>query len=277
MSLALAASPTVSPERTLADDPLAPASAAIGVCLALMLPCLVALGVDGRTIGDAPVWAKPLKFEVSIALHFATLIALAPLAAASALSGRLFRWTLLAAGVAGVGEILYICLQAARGRASHFNLDTPIEAAMYPVMGAGAVIIVLAAAVLGWLVWRHPSARPVGAGLRLGTILGLLIGSALTLVLAGYLSSGAGHHVGTAAAGAAQVPLVGWSAAVGDLRVAHFVATHLMQALPIAGLVADRLVPHLARPVVWAATAAGVVLALAAFAQALAGLPLVAL
>ena len=62
----------------------------------------------------------------------------------------------------------------------------------------------------------------------------------LTLVTAGALSSNGGHFVGVPGAGAGTVPLFGWSTSVGDLRPAHFLALHAMQALPLLGWLADR-------------------------------------
>jgi hypothetical protein len=62
---------------------------------------------------------------------------------------------------------------------------------------------------------------------------------------------------------------------VGDLRVPHFFATHLMQVLPLAGLVADRVFPSQAAVIfVWLVAAAWTALTLRQFQQALAGIPI---
>jgi hypothetical protein len=89
------------------------------------------------------------------------------------------------------------------------------------------------------------------------------------------MSAGTGHHVGTPSAGAATLPLVGWSAEVGDLRPAHFLSLHAMQALPLLGLWLDRRGAG-ARPVAWAG-ALYAALTLGVFVQALMGLPLIRL
>jgi len=70
------------------------------------------------------------------------------------------------------------------------------------------------------------------------------------------------------------VPVFGWSREVGDLRVSHFFATHLMQVLPAIGWLADR---GTARPVriVALASLIGVAVVAATFIQALSGQPLI--
>ena len=62
---------------------------------------------------------------------------------------------------------------------------------------------------------------------------------------------------------------------LGDLRVAHFFATHAMHFLPLAGLgCAALLSPLAARRAVQVAAGLLVAVTLATFVQALAGLPL---
>jgi hypothetical protein len=103
---------------------------------------------------------------------------------------------------------------------------------------------------------------------------GLILTFVLTVPVAGYLSAAPGHFVGTPADPAHAVWLMGWSREVGDLRVAHFLATHALHAVPLAGWVAYRLLPAgVALPVVWLAGAGWAALVAATFAQALAGLP----
>ncbi len=57
----------------------------------------------------------------------------------------------------------------------------------------------------------------------------------------------------------------------------HCFWTHAMQALPLAGLLADSLQPARAGSLVWLATSLWVLLVGATFVQALNGLPLLAL
>jgi hypothetical protein len=243
-----------------------------GLLLALMLPSLTALALDERLIAGTSLWWKPFHFQLSLILHFATIALLLPLVSDAWRGSRTVRWPVLAGATGTAVEILYIMLQAARGRASHFNQDTPLEAAAYIVMGVGAVSIVAASFAVGIALWRSP---PVAGatGVQTGGALGLILGSVLTLVLAGYMSGLGSHLVGGPQTDAHGLPILGWATRGGDLRVSHFAATHLMQALPLVGLLADRLGPAAGRWLLPAATVAGVLVPVGLFVLALRGVP----
>ena len=74
------------------------------------------------------------------------------------------------------------------------------------------------------------------------------------------------------------MPLLGWSREVGDLRVAHFFATHAMHFLPVAGVAARLALPARAGVAAVAAAAAlYVALVAGILALALDGRPLLPL
>lgn len=254
--------------------------AGVLVLAALTLPMLAALALDERTLNGVSVWDKPLKFELSLIVHLATLGLLVRLVDPATRASLFTRALAVLTVFAALFEELYIALQAARGRASHFNFETPIENIMYSLMGLGAVMLVVCAFAYGVMIARTPR-EGLGAGLKLGAVLGLTLGSALTLAIAGLMSTGMvdgpGHWVGGTRSDAQSLPLFGWSTTGGDLRVPHFFATHLMQAIPVAGLLADNVAPRVARLVVWAAAVVGVAIVGATFGQALGGNPLLAL
>jgi hypothetical protein len=72
------------------------------------------------------------------------------------------------------------------------------------------------------------------------------------------------------------IPGLGWSGEVGDLRPAHFLALHAMQALPLLGWWLDRRGQPGTR-VLWVVAAVYALATAAVFGQALAGWPLVRL
>lgn len=213
---------------------------------ALMMPLSVATlwGVlmDDRMMGTESVWAKPTKFQAALAMHFLTLALVTMRLSPSVRSSALLLFVAAVSSAAALGEIGYILLQAARGQPSHFNISSPFHTAMFSLMASGAVLLTSAAAVVGALVARD-QAVSLGRATQVGVVLGLVLGTVLTLLTAFRLGANMSHHVGTAAAGSAAMPITGWSLAVGDLRVPHFLATHMMQVIPIAGLLADRWLP----------------------------------
>lgn len=248
----------------------------IGLSAALALPSLVALSLDDRLINGISVWSKPLKFQASLAMMLLTLILLLPLIEARTRAGLGVFLASLMAAITANGEVFYITLQAARGRASHFNDSTPFEAMAYSVMGAAAALLVLSSLVIG--VYILLRARPdAPTGLRLGGGWGLVLGSITTLItafaLGGGQIDGPGHWVGGIKTDVGGLPLFGWSRTGGDLRVPHFFATHIMQALPILGLGLDRFTPRLARPGIALGAVISIAVVVGTFVQAVLGRP----
>lgn len=232
--------------------------------------------VDKRLLGEASVWAKPMKFALSVAVHAATIALVVRLLGDEWRMGAVMAVIAIVFAVACIAEVGYITFQAARQQHSHFNQTTAFHRAMYSFMAAAAVVITATAAIVGIVAFLDPQARLEGP-LRLAIVLGLVGGTVLTLVTAFTIGARLSPHVGVEPAGAARMPLTGWSLAVGDLRVAHFLATHMMQALPVAGLLAVRFLPGPAATLAVAGTAIlWTALTLATYRQALAGLPLFA-
>ena len=206
------------------------------VFLALFAVTLGVYAIDERLLHGISVWIKPLKFQASLALHFATLALLAERLPAARRRTRGFRAVVSISAAAGLFEIGWIMLQAARGRASHFNDQTVLEMVMYGLMGVGAVLLVAAPFIMGIMLLRDRGRTMRGDPLLAGATLGLIVSAVMTLVVAGYLSTTGSHWVGDVTSDAGGLPLFGWSQQVGDLRVPHFFATHAMQLLPLAGL-----------------------------------------
>jgi glucan phosphoethanolaminetransferase (alkaline phosphatase superfamily) len=255
----------------------APRPGQLAVLTALSIALLVLIAawavVDARTLDGAPVWAKPAKFALSFAVLFGTLALVARRLSPEWRDGRTLRVTVAVMATAMIFEMAYMIVMAARHEASHFNLSTPFAAQMYRLMGLGAVSLMTGVLVFGIFALRDAKAD-LGPALRRGVGWGFILSFVSTLVTAGYMSA-AGTHVGVVPEDAATLPLSGWSATVGDIRPAHFLALHAMQILPLAGLWFDRNGIGAGR-IGWVA-AAYAALTAAAFAQALAGMPLVRL
>lgn len=242
--------------------------------VAILLMTLWVSAFDQRLIGNDAVWAKPIKFQISLGIHFATLAAIAGLLSEPRRTGGLLFWIAVISIGSAVFEIVYIMIQAARQEASHFNLSTPLYRTMYVLMAIGAVFITTAAVAVGTIAWLD-SAAAMSPPTRTAVVTGLTGGTLLTLVIAFRMGGALDHHVGVEPAEAARFPLTGWSMSVGDLRIPHFFATHMMQVIPLAGVAADLMLPTRAAVIaVWLAAAAWTALTLWLFRQALAGVPL---
>lgn len=222
---------------------------------------------DDRLLNGVIIWWKPLKFWLAVAVHFLSLAMIAQILTHKARQNLALKGAVFAAIVAGLFENIYVTIQAARGRHSHFNFETQIESLMYPLMGIGALLLVFAPLVMGLVMAFNRNGDR--SGLKTGAIIGLVIGPVLTVIFGGYMSIYGSHFYGApGVSDAGGLPIVGWSTIYPDLRPGHFIATHMIQFGPIIGWLADRVVPNLARVVTIIATvaiagASGVMFALA--------------
>ena len=264
----------------------------VGLVCAAAVP-LGVLGtlVDPREVLGAPVWLKPTKFAVSIAIFCVTWAWLYDQLRSR--RGRT-RGAFLAGTVAAVAlavEMVVIAVQAGRGTTSHFNYTSRLDAGLWTTMGISIVLVWLATfwVAAGLFAVRDlDPARTVairaGAVLALaGMALGFLMTSPTPDQLADFRGIAGAHTVGVPDGGPG-LPLVGWSTLGGDLRVPHFVGMHALQLLPLllivfelaAGRAARLADPRVRRDLMTTAAAGYTgVLALLTW-QALRGQPLVA-
>ena len=254
----------------LAREPLL---AGTGLLLvAMMLPTVLGLLVERRTLNGINVWVKPLKFQGSVGLYLLTLAWFwdyVPEATRRRAWLKVVAWF---AAAAALGEIAYITLQAGRGVHSHFNDTTAWEAAAYSLMGVGAIILTGASLVLGAVLWRR--SIPLSPAFRLAVVLGLVLTFVLGTASGIAAATNGGHWVGGAHTDTGGLAIFGWSRTGGDLRVAHFFGMHAMHVLPVIGWIVSRVAPERrAECFVWFASAAYVALTAAVFAQALVGRP----
>jgi hypothetical protein len=226
------------PSSRIAHD--APTFTALALFIALTaLPLLAASTLDTRTFLDVSVWQKPLQFHLALGVFFITLAFFARFLPTPMTTRR---WRIYAAIVtfAVIAELVWITSAASLGIASHFNRTQPIMMILYPIMGVFSIILASPSLAMGLIIWRN-KATGLTPALHLSVALGLILTFTLTLIAAGTMSSGAGHLIGTPVTGA-RLPIVGWSREVGDLRVAHFIATHAMHIIPLAGFTGNRTI-----------------------------------
>lgn len=223
------------------------------------LPLMAAYGLDDRLFQGDNVWLKPLKFHLAIAVYVGTLVLYAMLLPEGTFTSRRWRVYFRIVTLAILAELVWIGAAAALGTGSHFNV-VGIWNPIYSVMGLAAVILTSPTAAMAPAFWRQRTDP-----LLLAVALGLALTFVLTVPIAGTMANLLTHHVGTPVTGA-RMPLMGWSTEVGDLRLPHFLATHAMHFVPLAGLTGNR-------GAVWGAALGFTGLVLWCFARALMGLP----
>jgi hypothetical protein len=215
---------------------------AAGMALLALVTAGLAV-VDQRTLVGAPLWFKPVKFSISIALYSLAL---------AWMLGQLRERTMRRTGwviVAGlVLEMVIIVGQAARGQMSHFNRDGGLGSVLFPIMGATITVVWFATLAIALRFLREPGRdRAMTLAIRLGllvSLVGMAVGFALSI--------NGGHAVGVPDGGPGLF-FVGWSTTGGDLRIAHFVGLHALQVLPLlVALLAERSVADdLRTRIVW--------------------------
>ncbi|WP_344868020.1 hypothetical protein [Amycolatopsis ultiminotia] len=244
------------------------------VMAVLLVVSAVGLLVDDRTLVNAPIWAKPFKFAVSVGMYAGTLAWLLSLLR----RGRRVGWwlgTVFAVGI-GMDMALLVWQVIFRARTLHFNVETPTDRQINNFIATGAFTAWGAtAAVVVLLLWQRLPDRALVSALRWGTALAatgmglaLLMFSATPSQKALYAQgikppTSGGHTVGLADGGPG-LPLLGWSTVGGDLRIPHFVGIHAIQVVPLVAfalLALSRRYPVLSsdvvrRRLVWT-TAAG--------------------
>lgn len=236
--------------------------------VAALVAFLIALPFDSRTVAGLNPWIKPIKFAASIAIYTATIGWLLP-----HLRGPRRAKDLIRRGVATVMPLEMVCigLQAARGTTSHFNVHGPLDAVVFGIMGLGVAVNTALLVLLLWLFFTRPGsiATPYLWGIRLGLLL-VVAGS-----LEGALMIARGAHTVGAADGGPGLPLVDWSTRAGDLRIAHALGLHALQAFPLFGwTVSTRVGARVGTRLVFFFAVAWTGVAAWLFAQAMTGRPL---
>ncbi len=221
------------------------------VLTATSLFMLVALAVfaigiisDSTIISGAPAWMKPAKFAASTAIFLGTLAWIYRFISVWPRFMRALAWLFSAVLVV---EVAIVAVQAARRTTSHFNVATPLDGALFSVMGLAILVLWLALLGVGAALFRQEFSDPAwGWWLRLAvlvTVLGSASGGIMlspTAQQSEALRSGGavttvGAHTSGGPDGGPGLWGVGWSTEHGDLRIPHFLGLHGFQILPLLG------------------------------------------
>jgi hypothetical protein len=242
----------------------------------LALVCLLAWRLEAPLVVGAHPALKPLKFAVSIALFLGTMGVLIPRLSASPVVHSALAWTL---ALTMVIEMVPIVGQSLRGTASHFNMSGTLDRTVWGAMVLAIVVATVAMIGLVLLATVRPLVGTDGVALSPLSTWAWRLGLWLLLLapVTGFLMGGRLQHSVGGVDGGPGLPVLGWSVVHGDLRVAHFLALHALQVLPLAAWGLERVVSApWARWGLWAAVALAMCTScLGALTQALAGRPFV--
>jgi hypothetical protein len=214
------------------------------VMVGTLLAALVGLVADHQVITGAPAWLKPAKFAISVTIYSFTFVYLLQFVRGRR---RLVAFVANATALALLVEMVIIVGQVIRGTASHFNVSTPLDVALWGTMAGFIGLTWTMALILGVLLLFQSMPDPVwGWAIRLSVLLALVgMGVAFLMIsptaaqLAGAeagngLPISGAHSVGVADGGPGM-PILGWSTVGGDLRIPHFFGLHALQVLLILG------------------------------------------
>ena len=108
------------------------------VMLIAFAASLAAMAVDRTHILGAPTWLKPAKFAISTAIYAFTLAWIFTYLPERRRLTTAVGWL---TAVVLTFEVAIIDAQAARGVTSHFNIATPLDAALFATMGAAILVV----------------------------------------------------------------------------------------------------------------------------------------
>ncbi len=204
------------------------------VMIGLFVAMLFVAPFDHRQVRGLNPYIKPMKFTLSVAAYLWSV---------AWFMGYLSRPRWLLAGlrwaiaIVMILEIGLIILQAVRGTTSHYNCSTAFDCRVFNWMGMMiALNSVFIAVLFVVLLQPLPALAPAYRwGIRIGVLV-LLLGSGEGTVMITNMA----HTVG-APDGGPGLPLLNWSTSAGDLRIAHLLALHGLQLIPLAGWMISRL------------------------------------
>ena len=257
-------------------DATDPVLSRLGWALLLIIPVFAALALLVPAAGAAAInpWIKPIKFSMSFST-FASTISLFLLAL------RIPKWQLTLArraiAISVAFEILSLAAQAWRS-AYHLGGQSLLDTSLAQVTNS---MVMVNTAIVCWMLALFCANRvrteqvdwPIVAAIRYSIVI-FLAGNAI----GGYMLARGSHTVGVADGGPG-LPLVNWSVIGGDLRIAHFIAIHAIQIVPLFAYILSQMAPVLPvkhRKIAASTLAFAVSVAVGAtFVQAALGRPLI--
>lgn len=252
-----------------------PLSYHLGWIQQALIPIFGVIALLSAGHGVSP-WIKPMKFATSFSTFLWTF---APMLQAL----RIPQWQkTVARRATAVGVVMEMFFLSAQAWRSAFTAGPATITDTIIFQGTSVMISVITTVML-WLTVLYFTRRATAdiddrsmlVAIRFGLVI-FMLGNAI----GGYMLARGSHTVG-AADGGPGLPFTNWSTIAGDLRIAHFIAIHAIQILPMLAWLLSELKPAFLRNrqriLVYAASCILFLSVMGTFVQAARGRPLVAL
>jgi hypothetical protein len=211
----------------------------LGWALIAMVPVFAAFAFfASATFHGVNPWIKPIKFSMSFST-FASTVSLFLLAL------NVPQWQLKLARRAIFGSVALeiFSLGAQAWRSTHAAGSHTLADSLLAQMTNSMVMV--NTAIVCWMlvlfcanrVRPDMVDRPMVSAIRYSIII-FLLGNAI----GGYMLARGSHTVGVTDGGPG-LPFVNWSTIGGDLRIAHFIAIHAIQIVPLFAYVLSQMAP----------------------------------
>ncbi len=197
------------------------------VCLTLALIFTFLSLLTHIQVGGVNAWFKPIKFSLSIGIYALTVSWYSGYLGGKWNTGLFNFVTIVTLGF----DLGYIAVQAARGEASHFNLSTPMYAALYALMALAAAIATMMTTYMAVIFLSSSDLK-----LPLHYLWAIRFGLIIFIIFSfqGFVMGSKLKHTIGGEDGGQGMRFFGWSLEFGDGRVAHFFGMHALQIIPLA-------------------------------------------
>lgn len=139
-----------------------------------------------------------------------------------------------------LAEMIIISVQAGRGVSSHYNISSALNSTLFGVMGT--FIGINSVLILHTWVLFVFGKTTLDSNMRMAWQAGLFL-FLLGGVAGGMMIGNLGHNIGVPDGGNG-IPLLNWSTLGGDLRSAHFITLHGLQAIPLFAFIVSAKTKH---------------------------------
>jgi hypothetical protein len=215
-----------------------PVLSRFGWILAASVAVLAGVMLSGGQALATSAWIKPIKFSVSFASFVWTMSLFL-----SALDLPYWQQKLARYAIVGSITLEMASLIVQAWRSIHVGLPAKIDLIAAQATSAMiSVVTLVSVGVLAMYLRRPQSIRLIDRAQLLAIRLSMVIFLAGNAI-GGYMLARGSHTVG-ALDGSQGLPFVNWSTIAGDLRIAHFIALHAIQIIPLFAWLLWQMTPR---------------------------------